>query len=61
LAPITGKSRLMSLKCSDCITAWRAYIQFELPRSVLISPLWQTNRKGCASGQVGNVFVENRW
>ncbi len=38
----------------------RARIQFKLPRSVLISPLWQLRRLGCARLQLGNVFVENR-
>ena len=28
--------------------------------SVLISPLWAITRYGCASGQLGNVFVEKR-
>ncbi len=37
----------------------RARIQLRLPRIVLISPLCAMNRYGCASGQDGNVFVEN--
>ena len=41
-------------------SASRAAIQFRLPRMVLISPLWAMNRYGCASGQDGNVLVENR-
>ena len=28
--------------------------------SVLISPLWAMTRYGCASAQLGNVFVEKR-
>jgi hypothetical protein len=32
-------------------------IMLMLPRSVLISPLCARNRKGCASGHVGSVFV----
>jgi len=40
--------------------ASRARIQFRLPITVLISPLWATNRNGCANGQLGNVLVENR-
>jgi hypothetical protein len=28
---------------------------------VLISPLWQSSRNGCARSQLGSVFVENRW
>ena len=46
-----------TLLCSD---APRARIQFRLPRSVLISPLWATYRNGWASHHAGNVFVENR-
>ncbi len=38
----------------------RARIQLTLPRSVLISPLWAIIRYGCASSQLGNVFVEKR-
>ena len=40
--------------------ASRARIQFWLPCTVLISPLWATNRYGWASGHDGNVLVENR-
>ena len=43
-------------------TLWRIYRarhQFRFPRTVLISPLCAMNRNGCASGQDGNVFVEN--
>lgn len=35
-------------------------IQFSLPVTVLISPLCAIRRNGCASGQDGKVFVENR-
>ena len=38
----------------------RARIQLTLPRSVLISPLCAIMRYGCASSQLGNVFVEKR-
>ncbi len=38
----------------------RARIQFRLPRTVLISPLWAMRRNGWASGHDGNVLVENR-
>ncbi len=38
----------------------RARIQLMLPISVLISPLWAITRNGCASSQLGNVFVEKR-
>ncbi len=38
----------------------RARIQFSLPCTVLISPLWAMTRYGWASGQDGKVFVENR-
>ena len=33
------------------------FIQLTLPCSVLISPLWASIRKGCASRQVGKVLV----
>ena len=39
--------------------ASRARSQFRLPRIVLISPLCAMNRNGWASGQDGNVLVEN--
>ena len=38
----------------------RARIQFRLPMTVLISPLWATIRYGWARGHDGNVLVENR-
>ena len=38
----------------------RACIQLTLPRRVLISPLWQTKRYGCARAQFGKVLVEKR-
>ena len=41
-------------------TASRARMRLTLPRSVLISPLWQRRRKGCASDQRGSVFVLKR-
>ena len=47
-------------KTSVLINASRARIQFSLPVTVLISPLWAMRRKGCASGQDGKVLVENR-
>ena len=47
---------MMSLRNCDS----RALIQLRLPRTVLISPLCAMKRNGCASGQLGNVFVENR-
>ncbi len=49
-----------SPKCSDFAMPSRAFIQFMLPRSVLISPLWDMKRFGCARSQLGNVFVEKR-
>lgn len=45
---------------SVLISASRARIQFSLPVTVLISPLCAIRRNGCASGQDGKVFVENR-
>ena len=44
------------------LVSWlsRAAIQLRLPFTVLISPLCAISRYGCASGQDGNVLVENR-
>ena len=39
-----GKSFRTSSKSGEANIAWRAYIQFTLPRSVLISPLWAMKR-----------------
>jgi hypothetical protein len=56
-----GKIRSRSpLNSSESSSASRARIQFRLPITVLISPLWAMNRNGWASGQLGKVFVENR-
>ena len=56
-----GKSRRRSPGMSGLrSSASRAAIQFRLPRIVLISPLWAMSRYGWASGQDGNVLVENR-
>ena len=41
-------------------TLCRACIHERLPRMVLISPLWASKRKGCASDHVGKVLVEKR-
>ena len=51
---------MSSPKSSETSCDSRARIQLTLPRSVLISPLWATIRYGCASSQLGNVFVEKR-
>ena len=51
---------MSSPKSSASKRASRACIQFELPRTVLISPLWAIIRYGWASSQLGNVLVENR-
>ena len=56
-----GNSRLRSPGIRSLSSvASRARIQLRLPRAVLISPLCAMKRNGCASGQLGNVFVENR-
>ena len=47
-------------RASLASSASRARIQFSLPVTVLISPLWATYRNGWASGHDGNVLVENR-
>ena len=51
---------MSSPKSSDASCDSRARIQLTFPRSVLISPLWAIIRYGCASSQLGNVFVEKR-
>ena len=38
----------------------RARIQLTFPWIVLISPLWQRSRNGCARSHEGVVFVEKR-
>ena len=64
----TGRRRSAARSCRGrrrapvlAMPCWRARIQLTLPRSVLISPLWQIRRNGCARSQVGNVLVEKRW
>ncbi len=60
-SPITGSTfGRSSPNSSDASCDSRARIQLTLPRSVLISPLWAIIRYGCASAQLGNVFVEKR-
>ena len=39
----------------------RPRIARTLPSMVLISPLWQRSRKGCARSHDGLVLVEKRW
>ena len=56
-----GDSRLRSPGiCALASIASRACMRLRLPRTVLISPLCATKRNGWASGQDGNVLVENR-
>ncbi len=61
----TGSSRSIPRPCASrgisslSSIASRARSQFRLPRIVLISPLCAMNRNGWASGQDGNVLVEN--
>ena len=56
---ISGKSSLLWAPKTSLAArvSWLA-IQFLLPRTVLISPLWASIRKGCARRQVGKVLVE---
>src|SRR5512142_2169101 len=54
------KSSMASPNTSDLSMASRADIQARLPDSVLISPLWQIRRNGCARSHDGNVLVEKR-
>ena len=57
----SGRQRSSSSpRGADSSTASRARIQLALPRSVLISPLWETQRSGWASSQLGAVLVEKR-
>ena len=42
------------------MTPSAARTRLRLPMTVLISPLWASTRKGCASGHAGKVFVEKR-
>ena len=51
-------SSTLSPQRLERISFSRARIQFLLPRSVLISPLWAMVRNGCASFQFGKVLVE---
>ena len=56
-----GESRDRSPRIFELASmASRACIRLRLPRTVLISPLCATKRNGWASGQDGNVLVENR-
>jgi hypothetical protein len=55
-----GNARSRPGRCGLAAIASRARIQFWLPCTVLISPLWATYRYGWASGHDGNVLVENR-
>ena len=61
-SPVIGYVALSvaASKWGDASAASRDVIMFLLPRSVLISPLWQSERKGCARAQEGKVFVEKR-
>ena len=57
-----GISGLMSSECSPnesaaILISW-LFIQFLLPRIVLISPLCASVRNGCASHHCGKVLVE---
>ena len=72
--PRTTRSRALS-RSAESDPAWssagarpgstscdrsRASIHATLPSIVLISPLWQRSRNGCARSQLGSVFVEKR-
>ena len=48
------------VRSAETSDASRERIWFLLPRSVLISPLWQSTRKGCARDHEGKVLVEKR-
>ncbi len=55
-----GKARSSPGTVASSSIASRARIQFWLPCTVLISPLWAMKRYGWASGHDGKVFVEKR-
>ena len=56
---MTGLRRSTASPHSGEVSAGsRARIAFRFPHSVLISPLWASNRNGCARGQLGSVLVE---
>ena len=57
---ITGKMSSTSGMNWDCIMLSRACIQDLLALMVLISPLWQSILKGCASFHAGRVLVLKR-
>ena len=59
-ASMSGKSSSMFGRRGDDIRSSATPIQRKLPLSVLISPLWQRKRYGCARDQDGKVFVEKR-
>ena len=56
-----GSNSCRSGSSGDASFEVRALDQLRLPSIVLISPLWASMRKGCASGHRGKVLVENRW
>ena len=51
-------SRRASSKSGEASEGSRARSALRLPLRVLISPLCASIRNGCASSQLGNVFVE---
>ncbi len=51
-------SSAMSSNVADAMRISWLFIQLMLPFSVLISPLWASIRKGCASHHCGKVLVE---
>ncbi len=58
---ITGRILEYSSSMSaEFMLSSRASMRLALPRMVLISPLWQMIRLGCARCQEGVVLVENR-
>ncbi len=58
LGTIGLMSSAMSPKAEEAMRISWLFIQFTLPLSVLISPLWANMRKGCASHHCGKVLVE---
>src|SRR5256885_2534867 len=59
---MTGfRGSMPSSQSGEARAGSRADIAFRLPQRVLISPLWPSNRNGCASAQLELVLVEYRW
>ncbi len=59
--PVSSTTWAIRVSSGQPIRLSRARIQLTFPWIVLISPLWQSSRNGCARSHDGVVFVEKRW